>query len=103
MVVGLEASGYSTWFIELLESLGHQVLLGDATEIRRRARSRHKTDRRDAELLLDLLLKGEFPRVHQPSFESICCCEFANRLLAITHTVRDALRAFRVFDLSNDD
>jgi transposase len=58
VIVGLEASGYSTWFIELLETLGHQVLMGDATEIRRRARRRQKTDRRDAELMLDLLLKG---------------------------------------------
>jgi len=40
VIVGLEASGYSTWFEELVESLGHQVWLGDATEIRRRARRR---------------------------------------------------------------
>lgn len=53
--IGLEASGYSRWFVELLESLGHQVLIGDATEIRRRARRRQKNDRRDAELILDLL------------------------------------------------
>jgi transposase len=65
VVVGLEASGYSTWFIELLEGLGHQVFIGDATEIRRRARSRQKTDRRDAGLMLDLLLRQEFPQVHR--------------------------------------
>jgi transposase len=70
VIIGLEASGYSTWFVELLESLGHQVLIGDAAEIRRVARRRQKNDRRDARLLLDLLLKGEFPQVHRPSFES---------------------------------
>lgn len=70
VVVGLEASGYSTWFVELLKTLGHQVFIGDATEIRRRARSRQKTDRRDAELLLDLLLRQEFPQVHRPAFDS---------------------------------
>ena len=70
MVVSLEASGYSTWFVELLESLGHEVFIGDATGIRRRARRRHKTDRRDAELLLDLRLRQEFPQVHLPAFES---------------------------------
>lgn len=70
VIVGLEASGYSTWFIELLEGLGHQVLIGDAAEIRRVARRRQKNDRRDAALILDLLLKGEFPQVHRPSLES---------------------------------
>lgn len=38
VIVGLEASGYSTWFIELLERFGHQVFIGDAAEIRRVAR-----------------------------------------------------------------
>jgi transposase len=40
VVVGLEASGYSTWFVELLEGLGHQVLIGDAAEVRRLAKRR---------------------------------------------------------------
>jgi transposase len=70
VVVGIEASGYSSWFVELLEGLGHRVLIGDAAEIRRRARRRQKNDRRDASLILDLLLKGEFPQVHRPPFES---------------------------------
>jgi hypothetical protein len=30
VVVGIEASGYSTWFVELVEGLGHRVLIGDA-------------------------------------------------------------------------
>jgi transposase len=30
VIVGLEASGYSTWFVELLEGLGHQVFIGEA-------------------------------------------------------------------------
>ena len=63
VIVGLEASGYSPWFERLLEELGHQVWLGDATEIRRRARWRQKNDRRDAELILDLMLHDEFPRL----------------------------------------
>jgi transposase len=61
VVVGLEASGYSTWFVELLEGLGHHVLVGDAAETRRRAKRRQKNDRREAELILDLLRKAEFP------------------------------------------
>jgi transposase len=70
VVVGIEASGYSTWFVELLEGLGHRVLIGDAAEIRRLAKRRQKNDRRDAGLILDLLLRGEFPQVHRPPFES---------------------------------
>lgn len=71
VIVGLEASGYSSWFEKLLTNLGCEIWIGNATEIRARARARQKTDRRDAELLLDLLLKGEFPRVHRPSLESM--------------------------------
>jgi transposase len=70
VVVGIEASGYSTWFVELLEGLGHRVLIGDASEVRRLAKRRQKNDRRDAGLILDLLLRGEFPQVHRPPFES---------------------------------
>lgn len=49
LIVGLEASGYSQWFETLLATLGHQCWVGNATEVRRRARSRQKNDRRDAE------------------------------------------------------
>ncbi len=70
VIVGFETSGYSSWFEAMLEELGLQVWIGHATEIRRRARSRQKTDRRDAELILDLLLQNEFPRIHRVSTES---------------------------------
>ena len=70
VIVGLEASGYSPWFERMLEGLGHEVWLGHATEIRRRARWRQKNDRRDAELILDLMLHDEFPRLHRPPVQS---------------------------------
>src|SRR3989440_7184072 len=70
VIVGLEASGYSSWFERMLEELGCQVWLGHATEIRRRARWRQKNDRRDAELILDLMLHNEFPRLHRPAVQS---------------------------------
>ncbi len=53
MVVGIEASGYSHWFEAMLLKLGHQVWVGDATEIRRLAKRRQKNDRRDADHILD--------------------------------------------------
>jgi transposase len=70
VIVGLEASGYSPWFERLLAELGCDVWLGHATEIRRRARWRQKNDRRDAELILDLMLHDEFPRLHRPALQS---------------------------------
>jgi len=70
VIVGLEASGYSPWFERMLEELGCEVWLGHATEIRRRARWRQKNDRRDAELILDLMLHEEFPRLHRPAVQS---------------------------------
>lgn len=70
VIVGIEASGYSAWFVELIEGLGCQALSGDASEIRRLAKRRQKNDRRAAGRILDLLLRGEFPQIHRPAFES---------------------------------
>jgi transposase len=70
VIVGVEASGYTCWFEELLEQLGHRLLVGDAAEIRRLARRRQKNDRRDAELILDLLTCDEFPTLYRYSQQS---------------------------------
>jgi transposase len=96
VVVGLEASGYSTWFVELIEGLGHRVWLGDATEIRRCARRRQKNNRRDAELILDLLLKREFPQVHRPSAESrevLRFLRYRHRLVQMRTMIKNSLQA----------
>lgn len=60
-VVGIEASCTAAWFEQLLFDLGHELQVGNPTQIRACARSRHKSDKRDADLLLDLLVKDEFP------------------------------------------
>jgi len=70
VVVGFESSGYAAWFEELLEELGCEIWIGHATAIRMFARRRQKNDRRDADLILDLLLRGDFPRIHRYSRES---------------------------------
>lgn len=70
VIVGFETSGYACWFEEMLEELGHQVWIGDAAEIRRLARRRQKNDRRDANLILELMVRGDFPRLHRQSQES---------------------------------
>jgi transposase len=59
-VLGLEATGYARWFHRLVEETGHQLLIGDARRIRQFAARRQKNDRRDSELLLDLLLLSRF-------------------------------------------
>ena len=70
VIIGLEACGYSQWFEDLLFEINIEPQVGNAAEIRKRARSRQKTDLRDAELILDLLLKNEFPRIYRPNAES---------------------------------
>jgi transposase len=70
VVVGFESSGYAAWFEELLEELGCEIWIGHATAIRLFARRRQKNDRRDADLILDLLLRGDFPRIHRYSAAS---------------------------------
>ena len=96
VIVGIEASGYSPWFEQLLEELGHEVWLGDATEIRRRARWRQKNDRRDAELILDLLVHDEFPRLHRPapqSREILRMLRYRQKLIKIRTMGKNSLQA----------
>ena len=99
VLVGLEASGYSPWFEQMLEELGHEVWLGDATEIRRRARRRQKNDRRDAELILDLLLHDEFPRIHRPtptSREILRMLRYRHKLVKMRTIIKNSLQALAI-------
>jgi len=68
-LIGTEATGYTQWFERLVAELGHELWVGDPAEIRARAVRRQKTDTRDAEHLLDLLLTKRFPRVWVPTPE----------------------------------
>jgi len=68
-VVGLEATFPALWFERLLAELGHELWVGDAARIRASEVRQQKTDPRDAELLLDLLRTGRFPRIWVPSVE----------------------------------
>jgi transposase len=69
VIVGIEACGNTQWFERLLSQLRHELWLGDAGKIRAMEVRKQKTDRRDAELLLRLLLEGRFPRLWVPSPE----------------------------------
>jgi transposase len=69
-VVGIEASTRAAWFENMLFENGHKLFVGNPVLIRKRAVSRHKNDRRDAELILELLLRGEFPSIWRRPPES---------------------------------
>jgi transposase len=68
-LIGIEATGNSQWFIELVEDLGHEIWIGDAAEIRASDVRKQKTDKRDAAHILRLLVEGRFPRLWTPDRE----------------------------------
>jgi transposase len=68
--VGMEASGHARWFERLMEELQIELWIGDAAEIRTRRVRKQKTDRQDAQLILKLMLKDDFPRIWVPSWEN---------------------------------
>jgi transposase len=70
VVVGIEATGAMQWFLELLEELGIECRVGHPAKIPAAETRKQKHDRRDAELILDLLLmKDRFPDLWMPSTE----------------------------------
>ena len=64
--VGMEASGHARWFERLLGELEIELWVGDAAEMRTKRVRKQKTDRQDAQLILKLMLKGDFPRIWVP-------------------------------------
>jgi transposase len=68
--VGMEASGHGRWFERLLAELHFELWIGDAAEVRTKRVRKQKTDRQDAQLILKLMLKDDFPRIWVPSWEN---------------------------------
>jgi transposase len=66
VTVGIEATGYTLWFHAVMQKLGHTLLVGEAAKIRAMVVRKTKTDRRDAQHLLDLLKHERFPTVWMP-------------------------------------
>ncbi len=69
--IGVEATGNFRWFQRLLSSLGHQLLLGDPSQIHACCPRKQKTDKRDARHILKLLLEDRFPSVWQPPLDNL--------------------------------
>lgn len=61
--VGIEATGHSRWFERLLAELNFEIWIGDPAQIRAKQVRKQKNDRRDAEHLLKLMMKDDFPRI----------------------------------------
>ena len=68
--VGMEASGHARWFEHLLNELQFELWIGDAAAVRTKRVRKQKTDRQDAQLLLQLLLENRFPRIWVPDAEN---------------------------------
>ena len=68
--VGMEASGHARWFERLLGELQIELWIGDAAEIRAKRVRKQKTDRQDAQLILKLMLKDDFPQIWVASWEN---------------------------------
>src|SRR3984957_8514328 len=67
--VGIEATGSMQWFLSLMEELGVECLVGHPAEIRAAEPRKQKHDRRDADLLLSLLVEERFPTIWLPTKE----------------------------------
>ena len=65
-LIGMESTGNCQWFVEMATTAGHEVWIGDAAKIRASDPRQQKHDRRDAALILKLLLEKRFPRIWSP-------------------------------------
>jgi transposase len=69
VLIGMEATGNSQWFLELVQDLGHEIWIGDAAQIRASYVRKQKTDKGDAAHILKLVVESRFPRLWTPDRE----------------------------------
>lgn len=96
-VIGVEATGCLWWFEQLLTTNGQQLKIGDPRMIRRAALSRHKNDFRDAETILDLLMRGQFPSIvprSEQSREVLDLLHYRQSLVRKRTSIANQLQAF---------
>jgi transposase len=67
VIVGIETSGNTHWFESLLVRCGHELWIGDAGAIARQEGRKQKHDRRDAALILKLMVENRFPKIWVPT------------------------------------
>lgn len=96
--VGMEASGHGRWFERLLAELGQELWIGDPAAIRAAAPRKQKTDARDAQHILQLLVSGQFEklRIWVPTAEQRDLRQLVlhrHRLIGMRTRVKNQLRA----------
>lgn len=69
-VVGVEASGTFEWYEKMLFDMRMELKIGNSRLIRKMAPSVHKSDKRDALHILELLVTNRFPEVKKRTEES---------------------------------
>ena len=69
--VGIEATRTMQWFLSLMEELGIKCQVGHPAKIRAAEPRKQKHDRRDADLILKLLVENRFPSIWRPSKELV--------------------------------
>src|SRR5262249_50065884 len=65
--VAVEATASYIWFVELLEPLAEKIVLANPTKLRVIAESTKKTDRLDAQVLAEFLVRDMIPQSHMPT------------------------------------
>lgn len=96
-VIGTEATGSLWWFEKLLFDNGMKLKIGDPRMIRRAALSRHKNDFRDAETILDLLMRDQFPGIvprSEKSREVLDLLNYRQSLVRKRTSIANQLQAF---------
>ncbi|CAN5415646.1 IS110 family transposase [soil metagenome] len=96
-VIGVEATGSLWWFQKMLFDNGITLKIGDPRMIRRAALSRHKNDLRDAETILDLLVRGQFPAIvprSEESREALDLLHYRQSLVQKRTSVANQIQAF---------
>src|ERR1700689_2586739 len=68
--LGMEASGHARWFERLLGELQFELWIGECAASKAKRVRKEKTDRQDAQLILRLMLKDDFPQIWVPSWEN---------------------------------
>ena len=68
--IGMEASGHARWLERLFSELQFDLWIGDAAQICSKRVRKQKTDRQDAQLILQLLVEDRFPRIWVPGSEN---------------------------------
>jgi transposase len=71
VLVGIEATGSMHWFLNLMDELGIECRVGHPATIRAAEPRKQKHDRRDADLILRLLVEKRFPAIWLPTKEQL--------------------------------